>query len=1315
MTGLAADPLDPAVVRLRQGRTVLGAGFLVAPDVIATCAHVVGGATPVADFPLLRSRDHAVEVLSRDDDLDVAILRLADAPPGALPVPARITGDVRDHRFRTFGFPHDMPDGIWVTGRLVGAQGAGRIQMAVDPDHWRIERGFSGAPVWDEELRGVVGMVATTSPRSETTAHLVPTTALGDAWTTPDRNPYRGLRPFREEDAALFHGRDDEVEELLELLAKQDMIAIAGPSGSGKSSLVRAGLLPRLQRMGATIVELGAGDPIDSVPVADGGTVLFLDQFEEAVAADPEAARARLGQVIERIAARPVQIGQPAPLRVVLTLRSRSLDDLTTAETRKKLNQAVWLLEPMRRESLREAITRPAAEVGGLAFEVGLVDAILHDSPPEHGTLPLLSELLKQLWDRRHGGWLTHAAYQELGRLPGALSKHADAALATLRPEAAEQAKRLLVRLTRPDGEGGYARRSVGLGDLDPELREVAHDLAAKRLVLIQDRTVNLTHQALIDQWAQLRDWLDEDADFLAWQAKLQQLQDAGGLLRGAPLTEAADWLRDRADDLPAHQEQFIRRSVAAQRRTQSRWRTVSAAVGVLALVSAVLTGVVLQRNGQLEDKLHTNNATTLAQVSTRAAAGNPAEALQMALAAWRERPDSPDAYGALLAQRINWLGVDRVLPPQMVPAVRSIDSSADGRVVVVTPDNPAAKLTVWWDLQGPNPTSRAIPDAPGSSVALSPDGRMLAVYGGEPGLRLWDLTKPAEPVDLAPGEFLGKPAFSANGRFLAVMPSDQSTPQPPTPVRVWDLDGMREVQSRVMYVWDSNAVPMREVFPSPDGRSLVITEHTRTSQDGVPAYEAVVRDLATGAEIRTIPVKDDFDAHVLDNGTHVAACVDDALTVFDSSTGGTTARYPVPGCSFEPDVSGQYLLIKNRSNSASPAEAIRWRTGARLALGNSAMSSSSWGTTLLLVPAPGGGLTAVSIRHNAVELSTIPTTPGPVERQLISESMSSRTTDGGRWITYASDDTEDGGELVLLDADGAVLNRIPAPRIPAAITFDATGERIAVVFGPTLRIYRTAGLVLEREARLPVPDGHDGDEVNNINLTAAVAVAPNGGILVSHMGILSTWDVEAGVQTTPPLALDAPAAWDSLPGGPNFALRPGHPEQIVVQTSSALSIWDYQTRKSLASFPLDGLSLANTPAVTSDGSVAATIAGTGHSVALIDLDNLTPLPPLVGKIYKIDGITSEYLFAEETLDFQVWDWREHRLVAAITLDDTDARRAVEGGELIPNRLPGHQERIPLDPEVWFRDLCRISDRDFTDEELGLLPEGVSRDRPCDE
>ncbi|WP_243787703.1 serine protease [Saccharopolyspora gloriosae] len=419
MNGLATDPLDSALVRLRDGRRVLGAGFLIAPGVVATCVHVIGDAEPMADFPLLGSQGHAVEVLERDDELDVAILRLAEPPSGALPVPARINGEVRDHRFRTVGFPADLPEGVWVTGRLIGAQGRGRIQMAQDTGHWQIEPGFSGAPVWDEELAGVVGMVVTTTARNAATAHLVPTTALGDAWTAPSRNPYRGLRSFRQEDVELFRGRDTDIDRLRELVDRRDLVAVAGPSGSGKSSLVHAGLAPRLEAAGTRIVELGAHDEIPEVTT---DTLLVLDQFEEAVVENPVTARERIAELTGALA-------RSERLRAVLTLRSRSLDDLITRDTVDELNRSVWFLEPMSRAQLAAAIEEPAALVGGLAFEAGLAQRILDDTSDEPGTLPLVSLVLEQLWENRHGAWLTHQAYDALGRVPGALSRHADGSL----------------------------------------------------------------------------------------------------------------------------------------------------------------------------------------------------------------------------------------------------------------------------------------------------------------------------------------------------------------------------------------------------------------------------------------------------------------------------------------------------------------------------------------------------------------------------------------------------------------------------------------------------------------------------------------------------------------------------------------------------------------------------------------------------------------------------------------------------------------------------------------------------------------------
>ncbi|GAB2671455.1 hypothetical protein GCM10027271_34950 [Saccharopolyspora gloriosae] len=738
MNGLAVDPLDSALVRLRDGRRVLGAGFLIAPGIAATCAHVIGDAAPTADFPLLGSDGHGVEVLERDDERDVAILRVTAPPAGALPVPARVSGEVRDHRFRTIGFPTGHDDGMWVTGRLVGAQGAGRIQMAQDTGHWHIEPGFSGAPVWDDELAGVVGMVVTTTARNAATAHLVPTTALGDAWTTPSRNPYRGLRSFRQEDAELFRGRDDDIERLAGLVAERRLVAVAGPSGSGKSSLVRAGLVPKFKQAGTPVVELG---PHDDLPGTDG--LLVLDQFEEAVVADPAAARQRLADLAAALRRRP-------SLRAVLTLRSRSLDELISNDTADDLNRAVWFLEPMSRDQLAAAVEEPAAAIGGLAFEAGLVQRILDDAGD--GTLPLVSLVLEQLWEHRHGAWLTHDAYEHLGRVPGALSRHADSALpepdehdtprqAEHKRQRRTKIRHLLVGLTRPDGEGGHARRSGQLAELGEDLQEIARELAAERLLVIEDTRVNLAHQALIDHWPQLRAWLAEDADFLVWQAKVDDLERSGVLLRGAALDEATRWLGRREQDLSQRSASFIRRSLTAESRSRRRWITITAISTTLALVSAALTAVAISNSAELDRTLRATNSALIAQQANLATDADAGTALQLALASWREDPGSSDARGALLTQLATWRGAERVLPPQLVDEVDGIVASADGNVLALI--KPGKGVVVWWGLLTPHPTSRTIDEDVAGAITISPDGKWLAAVGEEAGLRVWDLATP--------------------------------------------------------------------------------------------------------------------------------------------------------------------------------------------------------------------------------------------------------------------------------------------------------------------------------------------------------------------------------------------------------------------------------------------------------------------------------------------------------------------------------------------------------------------------------------------
>ncbi|MFS8097571.1 trypsin-like peptidase domain-containing protein [Lentzea alba] len=1300
MSGLGADPLDSALIRLRTGNRLLGAGFLIAPDVAATCAHVIDGETPVADFPMLRSHGHAVEVLDRDDEADVAILRLADPPPGALPIPARITGDVRDHRFRTFGFPHDLPDGIWVTGRLLGAQGTGRIQMAQDPDHWRVEPGFSGAPVWDEELAGVVGMVVTFTARNNTTAHLVPTTALGHVWTTPARNPYRGLRPFEEEHAALFHGRDEDTDRLVNLLARQDIVAIAGPSGSGKSSLVRAGLIPRLRQAGATVVDLGADDGVPESPEA--GTVLVLDQFEEAVAANPAAAREKLAAITRLVAGQHRQPGEPAPVRAVLTLRSRSLDDLISKETVAELNRAVWLLEPMSRLQLAAAIEKPAAVVGGLAFESGLVQRILDDTRDEPGTLPLVSLVLDQLWRHRHGGWLPHQAYDELGRVQGALSNAADDVLASLTPAQRKAARQLLTGLTHADGEGGYARRSARLTDLDPQGQDIAHDLAAKRLVVIQDQTVSLTHQALIDHWPTLRGWLVEDTEFLTWLAKLHDLHGAGGQLVDAPLSEASAWLRDRSDDIPAAQRAFIRHSQAAQRRNQRRWRVITAVSVTFGLLASLLAGVVVKNLAELDDRLRSNNAASLAQAANRDMEKNPAETLQLALAAYREKPGNADAYGALFQQRIYWRGVDRVLTDPRFTGITELHASADGRIVVL---RKVGTMTVWWDPQGPDARHRELPRMAGdTAITLSPDGRWLAEAGStKPGLRVWDLTRPGDPAVLDSTTTFRAATFSANSRFMAVEEFVGIGDQTPSRVRFWDLHTSQQLPSEVTYARQERGLD--DAYPTSDGVSLVTVEKP-VSPEGAP-MEVVVRDRATGKGTRTFQATGTGSLPLVGNGTGLASCGGNTLSLFDPVSGTTQREFPVHACPFEfgRDATGRYLISGSPLDNTQPPLFFDLKTGETR---NLALTWKPGPRNSVVTPAA-DGLHAITLRGGAVEIRSV-TTRAHVPRPKLSTSWQARSPDGKHWVGLLDDRTVTGNWIILVDADGVQLHRRSVPFAPDGVEFDATGERVIVVNGPTVQIYRTDGMVLEREVPLPTPPGHSGHKLYSTH-HSGVAAGPDGLTLIGHLGILSSWDIRTGVQTRPPLTLagnDRTEAWQELVGGPGLMARPGHPDQMLVGHMTRLSLWDVPTLTEVHRFDVGNASVGT---VSGDGSLAVTSGD--DKLVLIDLENNQKLPPLNAPGQSIIDAAGDYLYTQSTAELMVWHWRERRQVATVKLSGAEDVQAIEGGSFLLNDQPWRRESIPLDPEQWFRDLCRVSDREFTQQEKDTLPKGVRTERPC--
>jgi len=521
-------------------------------NLLCTCAHVVaepdGGRPPgpvEVDFPLLAGAVPGprvtAEVESWRPEDDIALLRLTAAVAGAEPLPmADGSGDEWDREIRAFGFPPQVPRGVNATGTLRGRQRADLLQIDLDARGVPIGPGFSGAAVWDPAHEVVVGMLTLRGrgPIGDTAYLLAADRLVGPGAL---ECPFRGLDRFETEHARYFHGREDEAAALVRALGSRPVTVLVGPSGSGKSSLLRAGLVTALRGQG-TPWALRVPEPADPAggeaeddPVAwvaeavtavwhtavpdaaarrarldavreacDGsegdrralrgrlgdelgarGAVLLLDQFEEYATASPQGAL-RAFRTLSALAQAP-DPAQGGGLRVVLTARSATLEALTAADTSSRLGDAVLFLAPMTAQALTRAVEEPVRAVPGLRLEEGLAGRLVDDAVDEPGCLPLLQFALTQLWQRREAHTMTHAAYERSGGVVKALAEYADDALdACLRATGTSEdtARRLFQQLARPDGQGGFSRRAVPTRQLGPRQAALAQALARSRLLV---------------------------------------------------------------------------------------------------------------------------------------------------------------------------------------------------------------------------------------------------------------------------------------------------------------------------------------------------------------------------------------------------------------------------------------------------------------------------------------------------------------------------------------------------------------------------------------------------------------------------------------------------------------------------------------------------------------------------------------------------------------------------------------------------------------------------------------------------------------
>lgn len=684
--------------------------------------------------------------------------------------------------------------------------------------------------------------------------------------------PYRGLAVFGEQDAPFFFGREAFIDRLVEAIHQTTGVnLVIGPSGSGKSSVVFAGLLPKLRARGDWLVAAfrPGRQPFQSLaaalaPLIEPGLtetdlmikamnlaqaiaereislssilapvlekhrdvrhlLLVVDQFEELYTLCQEADVRILFLDLLFATCRDYPRNS---LKLLFTLRADFIGQAMSYHPFTDLLQVgALMLGPMTRDELCRVVQFPANRQG-VSFEPGLVERILDDVGYEPGNLPLLQFSLLLLWEKQVNGCLTHTAYDAIEKVEGALASYTEQVYGEL--DQADQVKmqKVFTQLVRP-GEGTEdTRRQAARLEIGEANWRLVQLLADRRLLVTNrdastgSETAEVAHEAIIQKWQRLRDWMNADRAFRYWQENLRvsvrQWQasgrDEGSLLRGTSLSHAESWMVERSSELSEHEIDFIRASIeqkglqekekadqyARERIVERRARRLLGALaGVLALAAIIAIVLSVYSLQQRRQALLAYSLSMAANAQNALADRDLSAGLELAIKANQmDRP--PEEAQRILREAAflpgaRWHFNIREQFPGIQGAAVSLDISPDGQKALSGFDDGYILL---WEIANQAEILRlAVHTGKVNEVAFSPDG-LQALSGGEDGqVILWDLTSGAVIKKLTGHSGSVRTVdFSPDGRLAVSGGFGPTGMLAPGELILWDLSTGREVR----------------------------------------------------------------------------------------------------------------------------------------------------------------------------------------------------------------------------------------------------------------------------------------------------------------------------------------------------------------------------------------------------------------------------------------------------------------------------------------------------------------------------------------